>query len=86
MDPRTPERFVRVDVSHAGERPLVKQRRLDRRTARAQPLAEAPGGEGAREWLAADACSKVRLQLVRLDDQPRAETPHVAVRDVRPVV
>ena len=86
MDPRPPERFVGVDVSHARERPLVEQRRLDRRASVAQSLGEPTGREGACERLAADARREVRLQLVSLDYEPRAEPPDVAVDDVRAVV
>ena len=31
-------------------------------------------------------CREVRIELVRLDEQPRAEAADVAVDDVRPVV
>ena len=38
------------------------------------------------ERLAAEACAEVRVEPVRLDEQPRAEAADVAVDDVRSVV
>jgi hypothetical protein len=86
MDTRTPQRFVRIDVPHAGERPLIEQRRLDRRTSLVQSLGEATCSERTRERLAPDPSCEVRLELTRLDHEPRAEASHVAVRNIRSVV
>jgi hypothetical protein len=40
MDPRPPERLVRVDVSHPGQRPLIEDRGLDGSFSACKPLAK----------------------------------------------
>src|SRR5207253_10824767 len=86
MDLRAPKRLVHVDVSHAGERALVEEGRLDGRPPCGKALAESRGGEERVEWLLADANVEVGLELARLEQQPGAEAPDVAVRDVRSVI
>ena len=86
MDPRAPERLVDVDVPHPGERALVEQRRLHRRPPPAEAFAEPGGGEERVERLVAETRGKVRVDLARLEQLPRAEAADVAVRDVRSVV
>src|SRR5437660_7259714 len=86
VDLCTPERFVGVDVSHAGERALIEERRLDRRTAAGETIAERARGEAAVQRLGAEPGGEVRLELVGPQEQPSAETSDVAVGDVRPVV
>ena len=83
MDARAPERLVDVDVPQAGERALVEQRGLDRRAPLREPLAEPRRGEERVERLVAEPRREVRLELARLEQQPRAEAAHVAVGDVR---
>ena len=86
MDARAPERLVDVDVPEAGERALVEERGLDRRAPLGEALAEPRSGEERVERLLADARREVRLELARLEDEPRAEAADVAVRNVRSVV
>ena len=86
MDARAPERFVGVDVPDAGDGALVEDRRLDRRPPLAQPLAEVLRAVGLVERLASDARVDVGVHLGRLEQEPRAEAPDVAVGDVRSVV
>ena len=86
MNTRTPQRLVGVDVPHSGQGTLVEQRSLDRRAAPGEQLAQSTSRELARERLPAEPRRKVRLELVRLDQQPRAEAADVPVCDVRPVV
>ena len=81
-----PERLVDVDVPEPGERALVEQRRLERRAAAREPLAEARAVKAAHERLRAQTRAEVRLELAGLEQQPGAEAAHVAVADVRPVV
>ena len=70
-----------------GERALVEDRRLDRRAPAREPRAEIAGAvNAALERLGADPRVEVRLELARLEQQPRAEPPHVAIGDVRSVV
>jgi hypothetical protein len=86
MDAGAPERLVRVDVPDTGEAALVEQDGLYRRAAPGERLAEALRREGSRERLVPDAVVEIRAQFARLDQEPRAETPDVAVDDVRSVV
>ena len=83
---RAPERLVDVDVPEAGERALVEERGLDRRATLREPLAETRRREERVERLLADARREIRLELARLEHEPGAEAPDVAVRDVRSVV
>jgi hypothetical protein len=86
MNAGTPERFVRVDVPHPGEQALVEQRSLDRRAPLLQSLREPARRESSSEQLAADPRREIRLELVRLDEEPRAEPAYVAIDDIRSVV
>ena len=86
MDPRPPERLVGVDVPDAGEAALVEDCRLDGRTATGERLRKAFRGEAPFEWLASDTGGQVGVELLRLDEKPRAEAADVSVRDVRSVV
>jgi hypothetical protein len=45
-----------------------------------------PGGEPGGQRLLAEPLYQIRLRLVLLEDKPRAETPHVAIGDIRFVV
>jgi hypothetical protein len=86
MDPCPPERLVGVDVPEARGRALIEERSLDRRAAAGEPARERPRREAGFQGLVADARLEVRVQLARLEHQPRAEAPYVSVRDVRSVV
>ena len=86
MDSCEPEGFVGVDVPDPGHRPLVEERRLDRSAATLEPAAERRRREGSLERLAADPGGEVVVELAGLEQEPRAEAPHVAIGDVRPVV
>src|SRR5438105_1134348 len=86
VDPRPPERLVHVDVPHPGERSLVEEGGLDRGAASLQALGETLRRERRCERLAPDAGGEVRLELLGLEEEPRAEAPHVAIRYVRSVV
>ena len=85
MQPRAPERLVGVDVPEPGDGALVEERRLERRSAPASRFAER-AAVNAAERLGAEPLREVRLELVRLEQQPRAEAAHVAIGDVRSVV
>ena len=86
MDPRPPERLVGVDVPHAGDRALVEDRRLHGRAAPGEPLGEVLRPIRGRERLTPDARVDVRVDLVRLEQEPGAEAPDVAVGNIRSVV
>ena len=86
MEPGVPERLVDVDVPEPGQRPLVEQRGLQRGAATFQPLAQALRREGCDERLLAEARAEVRLELARLEQQPGAEAPDIAVGDLAAVV
>src|SRR5262245_39825463 len=86
MDLRPPERLVDVDVPQTGERALVEQRRLHRRLAVRELRAQRLRRERAAGRLAAETCREVWIEPFRLDEQPRAEAPYVAVHDIRSVV
>ena len=82
MDLRAPERLVDVDVPEPANGALVEQRSLDRRAPSLERSASARGREAASQWLRAELGVEVRLDLARLEEQPRAEAAHVAVGDV----
>src|SRR3954471_4863651 len=86
MDARAPQGLVDVDVPQSRERSLVEERRLDRRLALRQSLAEARDGEERVERLVAELGRDVWVDLVRLEQEPGPEAPDVAVGDPRPVV
>ena len=65
MQPRVPERFVRVDVPHARDHALVEEHRLERRPTAGQPLAEKACREARAERLGAETHTQVLLQLCR---------------------
>jgi len=81
-----PQRLVDVDVSHACERALVEERRLERRTACGKALAEPRGREERVQRLVPHPRGEVRLRLPRLEQEPGAEAAHISVGDVRAVV
>jgi hypothetical protein len=85
IEPCTPQRFVDVDVPHPCERPLIKERRLERRAATGETLAQASRGEERVERLVADSRGEVRLSLPGFEQQPGSEAPHVSVRNIRAV-
>ena len=86
IEPGAPQRLVDVDVPQPGERALVEERRLERRAANGEALAEPRGREGGVERLVADPGGEIRLRVARLEQEPGAEAPHVPVRDIRSVV
>jgi len=86
MDARAPQRLVGIDVSHPGDRALIEESRLDRCAAPLKPARKSPSGEPALERLAPETRRQVRLQLVRLDEEPRAEAADIAIRNIRSVV
>ena len=86
VDARAPERLVDVDVPEAGERALVEQRGLDRRFAVREPRGEHLRRKGAPERLGAETRREIGVELARLEQQPRAEAPDVAIGNVRSVV
>jgi hypothetical protein len=86
VNTRPPQRLVRVDVPDPRECALVEESRLDRRLPRPQLLREAPRGERLAERLGAESVREIRLEFSRLDEQPGAEAPHVAIGNVRSVV
>jgi len=86
VEPCPPQRLVGVDVPHPGKRPLVEKGGLERGAPTRKTLAEAGGREQRVERLVAHAGAEVRLRLPRFEQEPRAEAPHVSIRDVRSVV
>ena len=86
MDPRAPQRLVDVDVPEPCHGSLVEQRCLDRGTTPLQALREPARVEAALEWFDPHLSRQVRLELARLEQEPRAEAPDVAIRNVRSVV
>ena len=83
---RPPERLVRVVVPDAGEEALVEDERLPRRAPAGDPVGERSCRERPAERLCPDALGQVRLELARLEKQPRTEAADVPVGDVRSVV
>ena len=81
-----PKRLVHVDVPHACERALVEERRLQRRTADCETLAEPHSGEEGVERLVPHPRGEIRLGLSGLQQKPGAEAAHVSVCDIRAVV
>ena len=78
MDPRPPERLVRVDVPHAGDPLLRQQERLDRRPPAARQGAQRVGGEVVAERLHAEPGGEVLVAGVGAEqDDAGAEAPHV---------
>src|SRR6185436_4099404 len=86
MELRAPQRLVGVDVPEPGDGALVEERGLERRASPDEAVAEDAGGEALLERLRAEADGEIRLDLVRFEQQPRAEAADVPVRDVRSVV
>ena len=82
----TPKRLIRIDVADARDRALVEQRRLDRRTPVREALREVSRLVCRTEWLTADSGVDVGLDLVGLEQEPRAEAPDVTVGDARAVI
>src|SRR5438105_7460254 len=80
VDARPPERLVHVDVPHPGERALVEEGGLDRGASSVQALGEPLRRERRGERLAAYARLEVRRQVLRLEEEPGAEAPDVAIR------
>ncbi len=81
-----PQRLVGVDIPDARDRPLVEKRRLDRRPPTLERPAECGRRECSLERLAPDPRREVFIKLTGLEEEPRAETPHVAIGELRPVV
>ena len=69
-----------------GEGALIEQRRLERRAAARETLAEPRGREERVERLVADAGGEVRLRFSGLEQEPGTEASDVSVCDVRSVV
>src|SRR5581483_1961703 len=86
MDPGAPEGLVRVDVPHACHGPLVEQHRLHRRPPAREPLPEVPWLVPGLERLASDARVDIGGELAGLEQEPRAESADISIRNVRPVV
>jgi hypothetical protein len=86
MDLRPPERLVRVDVPHACGGTLVEERRLHRGAPSIEARGQTRRRERAGQRLFPEALGQVWDVLARLEQQPRAESPDVAIDDVRPVV
>ena len=86
MNTGSPERFVRIDVAHARDRALVEKGGFDRSATPSQELSEPFCAERSLQRLTAEALPEVRRQFVFVREQPGAEAPDVAVRDVRAVV
>jgi hypothetical protein len=86
IDARAPKRLVHVDVAHSGERPLIEQSGLDRGAASGETATEVVCCEDGIERLLPHPGREVGLDFTRLEYQPGAEPPDVAVRDVRFVV
>ena len=84
MDPRPPERLVRIDVPHAGGGALVEEGGLDR----GAPSIEAQQGSPARLGSAALPCCWARYGM----SSPGSSRSHVpgtsdiAIDDIRSVV
>src|SRR5262249_7122299 len=81
-----PQRLVDVDVPQPRQRPLVEERRLERRAPVGKTLAEPRGREEGVERLVTDSGGDVRVRLPGLEQEPRSEAPYVAIGDVRAVV
>ena len=86
VDASVPERLVGVDVPDACDRPLVEDRRLDRRAATGQARRKGLRRESRLERLDPDSLREVGVELLGLEQQPRAEPPDVPVGDVRSVI
>src|SRR5215213_9092414 len=86
MQLRVPKRLVDVDVPETGQRALIEESCLQRRTAAFQPLAQPLRRERGHERLLAEPRTEIRLELAGLEQQPRAETADVAVADLGAVV
>ena len=86
VDARTPQGFVRVDVPDARNGPLIEDRGLHRSPTAGELRCEVACAIRLAEWLAAHARVDVRLDLVGLEQQPRAEPADVSVGDLRAVV
>src|SRR3712207_741589 len=86
MEPRAPERLVRVDVPDAGDSALVEERALDRGAAARERAGEHCGRERPVERLAADPRVEVRIELTRLEQNPDSEPSHIPIDDLRAVV
>ena len=86
MEAREPQRLVDVDVPEPRHRPLVEERRLYGRLAVFQPPGEEAGGKAPLERLGTDLDREVRLELPRLEQEPRAEAPDIPIADVRSIV
>src|SRR6185436_4081060 len=87
VDPRPPQRLVRVDVPHPCGGSLVEEGRLDRSAAPLKRPGERARGEAALERLAAQAPRReVVAQLPRFEQSPGSEAADVAIGDIRSVV
>jgi SAM-dependent methyltransferase len=84
--PRPPERLVGVDVPEAGDDSLVEEDGLERRPPACQLRAEPARREARAERLRAVLGREVGLELGVLEDEPRSESPHVAIDEPRAVV
>src|SRR5262249_18616008 len=83
----TPERPLRLDVSPPlRERAWGGRRRLHGRPPRYQLRGEVARAIAGGQRFGPDARVEIRLDRVRLEQQPRAEAPDVAIRDLGPVV
>src|SRR5262249_55624689 len=70
----------------AGDGPLVEDGGLDGRLAACEAAREVGRREPATERFGAEADREVLLCIVRVEQEPGAEAPDVAVRDPRAVV
>ena len=87
MDPGTPQRFVRVDVSYPGRRSLVEQSGLHGGPSAREGIFQGARGERPLERLAPEAPrGEIPIEITGLEELPRAEAANVAVGDVRSVV
>jgi hypothetical protein len=83
---RAPERLVDVDVPEARDRSLIEERSLDRCAAAFKSLSEPRRRERALERLDPESLFEVGLEVLGLEQLPRAESTDVAIREVRTVV
>ncbi len=86
IEARAPERLVGIDVPEPGDDPLIEEHGLEWRPSASELRRQPPGREPRAERLRAVLRREVRLELGAVEHEPRAEAPHVSIREPRAVV